>query len=127
MEAPRDGFRNRAGRSEPSTFRPWAESEIVSDCTRSAGTVRLITATPSGWADLDQSLQLALTGGFQSLLAPIPTSAPWPMLFAVNTHARPVLFGKVSRTVTGASWSSWSLYLPHTVGQSSSRRLDGGE
>jgi len=48
---------------------PWANHEILSDALNTLGTVRLIAGDTSGWTDLDRSLQLALTGGFQSQIA----------------------------------------------------------
>jgi DNA-binding CsgD family transcriptional regulator/tetratricopeptide (TPR) repeat protein len=48
---------------------PWANHEILSDALNTLGTVRLIAGDTSGWTDLDRSLQLALTGGFQGQIA----------------------------------------------------------
>jgi DNA-binding CsgD family transcriptional regulator/tetratricopeptide (TPR) repeat protein len=48
---------------------PWANHEILTDALNTLGTVRLIAGDTSGWADLDRSLQLALTGGFQGPIA----------------------------------------------------------
>ena len=48
---------------------PWANREILSDALNTLGTARLIAGDTSGWADLDRSLQLALSGGFQSQTA----------------------------------------------------------
>jgi ATP/maltotriose-dependent transcriptional regulator MalT len=48
---------------------PWANYQILSDALNTLGTARLIAGDTSGWADLDRSLQLALTGGFQVQIA----------------------------------------------------------
>jgi DNA-binding CsgD family transcriptional regulator/tetratricopeptide (TPR) repeat protein len=44
---------------------PVANTEILSHALNTLGTVRLIGGDVSGWLDLERSLQLALTGGFQ--------------------------------------------------------------
>jgi hypothetical protein len=63
-------------------------TEILSHALNTLGTVRLIGGDASGWADLDRSLQLALTGGFQEQVVGAYTNlAPWPCL-AVNTTRR---------------------------------------
>jgi DNA-binding CsgD family transcriptional regulator/tetratricopeptide (TPR) repeat protein len=48
---------------------PWEEHAILSDALNTLGTTKLIAGDTSGWADLDRSLQLALAGGFQWLVA----------------------------------------------------------
>jgi DNA-binding CsgD family transcriptional regulator len=47
----------------------WGNDEILSHALDTLGTVRLIVGDPTGWADLDRSLQLALAGGFQEQVA----------------------------------------------------------
>lgn len=48
---------------------PWANTEILCDAHNALGTVRLIGGDTSGWADLNRSLQLALTSGLQEQVA----------------------------------------------------------
>jgi DNA-binding CsgD family transcriptional regulator/tetratricopeptide (TPR) repeat protein len=46
-----------------------ANNEILSDALNSLGTARLVTGDASGWTDLERSLELALTGGYQGQVA----------------------------------------------------------
>jgi DNA-binding CsgD family transcriptional regulator/tetratricopeptide (TPR) repeat protein len=47
----------------------WGNSSILSEALNTLGTVRLIGGDLSGWADLQRSLQLALSGGIPELVA----------------------------------------------------------
>jgi DNA-binding CsgD family transcriptional regulator/tetratricopeptide (TPR) repeat protein len=47
----------------------WANDEILSYALNNLGTVRLMAGNTAGWDDLERSLQLALTGGFQEQVA----------------------------------------------------------
>jgi DNA-binding CsgD family transcriptional regulator len=48
---------------------PWADIVILTRALNTLGTVRLIGGDPSGWADLDRSLELALAEGLHEPLA----------------------------------------------------------
>ena len=47
----------------------WANDEILCYALNTLGTVRLIAGDTAGWDDLERSLQLALTGGFEEQVA----------------------------------------------------------
>jgi DNA-binding CsgD family transcriptional regulator/tetratricopeptide (TPR) repeat protein len=54
---------------------PWANAEILSEALSTRGTVRLIGGDTAGWADLERSLQLALTSGIPHHVAGVYTNA----------------------------------------------------
>jgi DNA-binding CsgD family transcriptional regulator/tetratricopeptide (TPR) repeat protein len=54
---------------------PWGHNKILSNALNTLGTTKLIVGDPSGWPDLERSLQLALAGGFQEQVARTYTNA----------------------------------------------------
>jgi DNA-binding CsgD family transcriptional regulator/tetratricopeptide (TPR) repeat protein len=48
---------------------PWAHNDILCDALGALGITRLIAGDPSGWADLERALRLALDGALQEQVA----------------------------------------------------------